>query len=416
MGENGAGKSTLANILSGSLAPTSGELILNGDAIRFSSTAEARDYGIDIVHQHFMLVPAFTVRENLLLFGADLDKARDIPLDAVVGELSVGEQQRVEIARALGSGGALVLFDEPTAVLTLEESDALLERLRQLRAEGRAVVLITHRVEEALAVADRITVLRAGEVVGSYVAGEATAEELERQIAGGQFDRPTRTSESGGGAEDRLIVEDLFVRADRGHLAVNGVSFQVRAGEVLGIGGVDGNGQVELAEALVGIRPVESGSIRRSGRVAYIPPDRNRDGLALTMSVLDNLLIAGHRKPALRRAGLLLPWLARLWAEGIVRRFSVRPPYLDRPVVTLSGGNRQKVVVGRELDETPDVLIAVYPTRGLDVRSQADVHRSILDARAAGCAVVVVSADWDELNAISDRVFVLSRGQWREER
>jgi simple sugar transport system ATP-binding protein len=195
---------------------------------------------------------------------------------------------------------------------------------------------------------------------------------------------------------------------------VDGVSFSVAAGEVFGIGGVDGNGQVELAEALAGVRPIESGTVQWEGRLAYIPPDRNRDGLALAMSVLDNLLIAGHRKRALRRSGLIVPWLARAWGEKIVRRFSVRPPDLDRPVVTLSGGNRQKVVAGRELEETPDVLIAVYPTRGLDVRSQADVHQCILEAREAGCAVVVVSADWDELNAIADRVQMMSHGRWKE--
>lgn len=412
LGENGAGKSTLAAILSGTLTPTRGELILDGTPVRFKNTAEARALGIDIVHQHFMLVPAFTVRENLLLFGADPSQAKDLPLDAVAAELTVGEQQRVEIARALGSGGKVVIFDEPTAVLTAEESDSLLNQMRELRAEGRAIVLITHRVEEALAIADRMTVLRSGEVVASYRAGEATAETLEQQIAGGRFERPSRGRGESGQA--RIIVEGLVVRADRGHRAVDGVSFSVAAGEVFGIGGVDGNGQVELAEALAGVRPIESGTVQWEGRLAYIPPDRNRDGLALAMSVLDNLLIAGHRKRALRRSGLIVPWLARAWGEKIVRRFSVRPPDLDRPVVTLSGGNRQKVVAGRELEETPDVLIAVYPTRGLDVRSQADVHQCILEAREAGCAVVVVSADWDELNAIADRVQMMSHGRWKE--
>lgn len=411
LGENGAGKSTLASILSGNLQPTAGSLSMDGQEVRFRDARDARESGIDIVHQHFMLVPAFTVKENLALFGIKQEVTGiDVPLDALVRDLSVGEQQRVEIARALASGRSVVLFDEPTAVLTPDESKALLDRLRHLANEGRAIVLITHRIEEALAVADRITVLRGGKVVCELSSMEATEEILEREIAGGDVQRereiPTRSS-----AGLRVYVENLRVRSDRGHIAVDGMDLTVQAGEVVGIGGVDGNGQLELAEAIVGIRTPESGTIRTTARVAYIPGDRNRDGLALLMSVLDNLLIAGHRRDSLRVGPFLHPSRVAQWAQSILHQYEVRPPRIDLPAAALSGGNRQKIIVGRELDASPGVLVAVHPTRGLDVRAEAEVHRLLLQAKAKGCAILLVSPDPDELAALADRVILMSRGK-----
>lgn len=361
-----------------------------------------------------MLVPAFTVAENLALFGATQGvEGLEISPDTVVRDLSVGEQQRVEIARALASGRAMVLFDEPTAVLTPDESKELLDRLRHLADEGRAIVLITHRVEEALRVADRITVLRGGRVVAKLTPDQADERALESLIAGGDVQRDAPDEETHAADEVRVRAEGLRVRSDRGHLAVDGVSLSVSAGEVVGVGGVDGNGQAELAEAIAGIRELESGTLRTTGRVAYIPGDRNRDGLALMMSVLDNLLISGHRRKHLRAGPLLVPRRVGAWARGVVQRYSIRPQRIDLPAAALSGGNRQKVVVGRALDGEPDLLVAVHPTRGLDVRAEADVHRMLREAKARGCAILLVSADPDELAALADRVLVMSRGKWK---
>lgn len=414
LGENGAGKSTLASILSGNLQPTSGSLALDGREIRFRDARNARDRGVDVVHQHFMLVPAFTVAENLALFGAtDAISHVDVPPNALARDLSVGEQQRVEIARALASGRALVLFDEPTAVLTPDEAQGLLERLRRLADEGRAIVLITHRVEEALAIADRITVLRGGRVVAELSRERADARTLEALIAGGDLQRDTPEGERRRSAKLRVQAVNLRVKGDRGNVAVDGVSLSISSGEIIGIGGVDGNGQTELAEAVAGIRPIEAGTLDTVGRVAYIPGDRNRDGLALMMSVSDNLLIAGHRRKDVRWGALLHPGRVAGWARAVVQRYDVRPGRTDLPAAALSGGNRQKVVVGRELDGDPDILVAVHPTRGLDVRAEGDVHRMLLEAKARGCAVLLVSADPEELASLADRTFVMSRGKWK---
>ncbi|MER3412703.1 MAG: hypothetical protein C4341_00375 [Armatimonadota bacterium] len=332
LGENGAGKTTLASILSGNLQPTSGALIVDGRNVRFRDAGVARNFGIDIVHQHFMLIPAFTVAENLALFGAtDGVSELDVSPDAIVRDLSVGEQQRVEIARALASGRAVVLFDEPTAVLTPDESRQLLDRLRRLADEGRGVVLITHRVEEALAVADRITVLRGGKVVRQLTPREATEETLKTLIAGGEVQLEVSNGESHPTDEIRVLAQDVCVRSDRGHIAVAGVTLSIRAGEVVGVGGVDGNGQLELAEAIAGVRNYESGAVKTTGNVAYIPADRNRDGLALLMTVLDNLLIAGHRRRNLRVGPLLHPRRVLQWARSVLRRYHVRPQRIDLP-------------------------------------------------------------------------------------
>lgn len=414
LGENGAGKSTLASILSGNLQPTSGSLVLDEREVRFRDARDARDRGVDVVHQHFMLVPAFTVAENLALFGAsEAISLVDVPPSAVVRDLSVGEQQRVEIARALASGRAMVLFDEPTAVLTPEESEALLARLRRLADEGRAIVLITHRVEEALAIADRITVLRGGRVVAELSRDQADARALEALIAVGDLQRDTPQKARRHSAEVRVQAINLRIRGDRGNVAVDGVSLAISSGEIIGIGGVDGNGQTELAEAVAGIRPIEAGTLDVVGRVAYIPADRNRDGLALMMSVSDNLLIAGHRRKDVRCGALLHPGRVAAWARAVVQRYDVRPRRTDLPAAALSGGNRQKVVVARELDGDPDILVAAHPTRGLDVRAEADVHRMLLEAKARGCAVLLVSADADELASLADRTLIMSRGKWK---
>jgi len=383
--------------------------------VRFRDAGVARNFGIDIVHQHFMLIPAFTVAENLALFGAtDGVSELDVSPDAIVRDLSVGEQQRVEIARALASGRAVVLFDEPTAVLTPDESRQLLDRLRRLADEGRGVVLITHRVEEALAVADRITVLRGGKVVRQLTPREATEETLKTLIAGGEVQLEVSNGESHPTDEIRVLAQDVCVRSDRGHIAVAGVTLSIRAGEVVGVGGVDGNGQLELAEAIAGVRNYESGAVKTTGNVAYIPADRNRDGLALLMTVLDNLLIAGHRRRNLRVGPLLHPRRVLQWARSVLRRYHVRPQRIDLPAAALSGGNRQKLLVARELDAKPDVIVAVHPTRGLDVRAKAQVHRMLQEAKVRRCAILLVSADPDELSSLSDRTLVMSRGRCKD--
>jgi len=435
LGENGAGKSTLVGILGGFVTPDSGTVTLDGVPIPIGRAFDCKRLGIEQIHQHFTLVGAFTVAENLALARlpglastapiAELARpslaAADrlgwsVEPNARVGDLSVGAQQRLEILKALGGDARVVLFDEPTAVLSPDEVDDLFRVLRQLRDEGRIVILIAHKLSEVMAIADRVTVLRRGKWVASCEIGETNAAQLAEWMVG---ELPaaatgTRPAPQGNGIQ----AQGLCVEGDRGEPAIRGIDFQIRRGEVLGFGGVDGNGQVELAEALAAVRS-HTGELQFDGipispenlRIAYIPQDRHHDGLALGMSIQDNLLITGHRHPQFAKGPFLVLRAVRAWAQELIDRFQIKADGPALRVSGLSGGNQQKVVVARALESQPDLLVAVNPTRGLDIRATEYVHRMILEAREKGAAVALISTDLDELAALADRTVFLSRGE-----
>ena len=444
LGENGAGKSTLMNVLFGMIEPDAGEIRVDGKPVRFTSPREAIASGIGMVHQHFMLVPVFTVAENAVL-GFEpvkkrvlLDRALSrrkvlelseayglaVDPDAIVGDLPIGMQQRVEILKALGHDARLLILDEPTAVLTLQETEALFKIMRSLADSGRSIMFITHKLKEVAAVADRVTVLRRGRVAGQGDPKTLTERELASMIVGRdvQLDvdwgkpKPSRAV---------LSVRDLTVYDERGALAVDRLNLEVRAGEIVSIVGVDGNGQTELVRSLVGLLPPHSGSIELDGKpvagasprkmielgVGHIPEDRQVDGLVLPMSIAENLVLDLYsRKP------FATGWRRDLRAieenaERLVEEFDIRTQSVNAPVANLSGGNQQKVVVARELSRELVLLVASQPTRGLDVGSIEYIHRRIVAARDAGVAVLLVSAELDEVLSLGDRVAVMHRGK-----
>jgi ABC-type uncharacterized transport system ATPase subunit len=429
LGENGAGKSTLVSILCGAIQPDAGTLGIDGTPARFRDPFDARRAGVDIVHQHFMLVPAFTVAENLALasgvpgwmldVNAGARPAIEIAerlgwhtqASARTGSLGVGEQQRVEIAKALAGGGRVVLFDEPTSTLSPGEIEELFSIIRKLRDEGRAIALITHKLDEAIAVADRITVLRKGRAVATTPSGEVSRDQLAHWMVG---EVPAALSKPPPESREPVVTaEGLVVLGDAGHRAVNGATFGIGKGEVLGFGGVDGNGQLELAEALAGVRQFR-GSLRVPSRTAYIPQDRQRDGLALEMSVAENLLIGGHRNRELRRGPVFDPARVEDWCESLVARYAIKSDSLSVAAGSLSGGNQQKIVVARALESHPELLVASNPTRGLDIRAENYVHSVLLEAKKRGTAIALFSTDLEELALLSDRVVFMSRGELLE--
>ncbi len=443
VGENGAGKSTLMKILYGLYQPDEGSISIRGRPATLDSPRRAIELGIGMVHQHFMLIPVFSVTENVILGmepahtgRLDLPQARTriraladqygltLDPDAEVGTLSVGEQQRVEIIKVLYRGAEVLILDEPTAVLTPQEVDDLFANLRRLRAEGKTIVFISHILEEVLAIADRITVLRRGRTVGTLAVRDATKAQIAELMVGRPvlMDLPITPTAPGG---LRLQVDGAVVPGARGRPAVRGVSFVVRGGEILGIAGIEGNGQTELVEALVGLRALSAGHVKimdedvsRSGvrairllGLAHIPEDRHRRGLVLPMEIWENLILGHHMRPVFGRGPVLdRPAISR-FAEERAARFDVRTPTLHTPALALSGGNQQKVVVAREFGFDPKVLIAAQPTRGLDIGATEFVRRQILEARAGGMAVVLVSAMLEEILSLADRVAVMHAGR-----
>ena len=443
LGENGAGKTTLMNVLYGLMQPDEGEILIDGKQARFHSPKDAIAAGIGMVHQHFMLVPVFTVAENVTLGieQADrvglLDRRRtrrevadlsrryglDVDPDALVEDLPVGIQQRVEIVKALVRQANVLILDEPTAVLTPAETEELFRIVRQLRDGGTSVIFISHKLREVQAIADTITVLRRGAVVGER-APDATAEDLASLMVGRNVQlRVSKTPAKPGGTV--LDVKKLTVLGDDGRVRVNGMSFQVRAGEILGIAGVQGNGQTELCEALMGLRPAAAGSITLDGRdlthatprarlragVAYVPEDRTEDGLVGPFSVAENLILDMYDRPPFASGiNLQLPAIAKN-AEERIAEFDVRTPSAALPAGSLSGGNQQKVILARELGREHKVLIASQPTRGLDVGSIEFVHRRIVEQRDHGLAVLIVSSELDEIYALADRIAVMYEGK-----
>ncbi len=443
LGENGAGKSTLVKMLFGVYDPDDGEVFLNGQPANISDPGDAIDQGMGMVHQHFQLVGPLTVAENIVL-GAeprrglfiDTKKAADdvrdlserfgldVDPDAVVEDLPVGIQQRVEILKALYRGAEILILDEPTAVLTPQETDELLQVMRELADSGVAIIFITHKLREVLAATDRVAVMRDGKMVGAAVTEGATQESLAELMVGRSVVLQIEKDDATPG-DTVLEVANLRVRDDRGQMAVDGLDLTVRRYEILGVAGVEGNGQRELIEAITGIRPVQDGHVSILGHnatgasprsvasmgVAHIPEDREKDGLVGVYSIADNLVLNRYFEGGMAKGGRRQFGVINRNAEDLVARYDVATPSIQTPVKSLSGGNKQKVIVARELSSSNELVIASQPTRGVDVGSIEFIHQQLVAERDRGAAVLVVSAELDEIFSLADRIAVIYEGR-----
>ncbi len=444
LGENGAGKTTLSNILTGLYRPDEGNISLFGEPVEFHSPRDAIDAGIAMVHQHFRLVSPFTVAENVVLGDhrdvgrrfllraraiernvAELSSRYGVAVDprARIWQLSLGEQQRVEILKALYQDARILILDEPTAVLTPQEADALFETVRAMAHEGRTVIFISHKLHEVKAVADRVTVLRRGKSVATVPAAEATPRSLAALMVGREIELGRQNGRREVGAV-RLQLDQVWADGDRGVPAVRDVSLVVRAGEIVAVAGVAGNGQRELADTIAGMRPPTRGRITVVGRaleggdpreaiaagIAYVPEDRLGTGVAPSLTVASNVVLKSYRKPPASRGPLLVVRRIRELARALMERYDVRAAGPEVPARQLSGGNLQKVVLGREFSGDPAVLIAASPTRGLDVAGIETVHSYLRTAAERGMALLLISEDLDEILALADRVVVMYEG------
>jgi len=444
LGENGAGKSTLMKILFGLYEPDEGEIFLNGEPVRIESPSFAIEHGIGMIHQHFMLVPPLTVAENVALgtrstrwpltdlavvsrrideiseqFGLSIDPSVE------VWKLAVGERQRVEIIKALYRDAKLLVLDEPTAVLTPQEVDEFFGILNEMRDSGHGLIFISHKLREVVAISDEITVLRNGRVTGHTTPAESDRHQLAELMVGREVSlAPSRPQVDVGAA--RLSIRGLSVRGDRGNKAVDNIDLEIRAGEIVGVAGVSGNGQRELAEVIAGLRNVEPGSsveingtsvidtgsrIARDAGLAYVPEERMRDGAIGEFSVSENLVLVDHGSAAFSRRGFLRFGTIRRHCQRLVDDFKVKTPGLDTPTSNLSGGNIQKLILARELASDPTVLLAAQPTRGVDIGAAEYIHEQIILQRSKGTASLVISEDLDELLGISDRIAVMFEGR-----
>ncbi|UPV74658.1 ABC transporter ATP-binding protein [Halorussus limi] len=446
VGENGAGKTTLMSVLYGLYDPDAGDIFVDGERREFDSPRDAIDAGVGMIHQHFQLVDTMTVVQNVVLghepsvnglvdessarsdiedicstYGFDVDRF----LDTRVEQLGVGVQQRVEIVKSLYRGADVLVLDEPTAVLTPQEVESLFEVMDELTDRGRSLIFITHKLDEALEAADEITVLRDGRAVGTVAAAETSREELARMMVGRDvlFDYPERETTPG---DVTLSVDGLRVRDDRDLEQVGGVDLAVREGEILGVAGVEGNGQAELVEALTGLREVDAGTVTFEGEditetsrrrriesgITYVPEDRQEEGLVQDYDLVRNALL-GNQTIEPFVDGWFVDWgTVRDHAEDIVAEYDVQPPNADAEAASLSGGNQQKFVVGRELEHEPSLLVASHPTRGVDIGSIEFIHERLLEMRDAGTAVLFVSSKLDEIRKLSDRVAVMYEGEF----
>jgi len=444
LGENGAGKTTLSNILTGLYRPDEGRISLFGRPVEFSSPRDAIDAGIAMVHQHFRLVSPFTVAENVVLGDhrsigkrfllrtraieravGELSRRYGLAVEprARIWQLSLGEQQRVEILKALYQDARILILDEPTAVLTPQEAEALFETIRVMAEDGRTVIFISHKLHEVKAVADRVTVLRRGRTVATIPAADATPRSLAALMVGREIELG-RTNGARAVGDTRLELAGVSANGDRGAAAVKDVSLSVRGGEILAVAGVAGNGQRELAETITGMRPPTEGTIAVGGRrlrggdpreaiaagIAYIPEDRLGTGLAPGLSVASNVVLKSYRRPPASRGPLLLLGKVRQLARNLMEHYDIRASGPDVPARQLSGGNLQKVVLAREFSGEPRVLVAASPTRGLDVAGIETVHSYLRSAAERGVALLLISEDLDEILALADRIVVMYEG------
>ncbi|MGT2895478.1 ABC transporter ATP-binding protein [Streptococcus entericus] len=443
LGENGAGKSTLMNMLAGLLQPTSGEILINGQPVVIDSPSKSAHLGIGMVHQHFMLVEAFTVAENIILGNEvvkngvlDLKQAHKeikalsekyglaVDPEAKVADISVGAQQRVEILKTLYRGADMLIFDEPTAVLTPAEIQELMVIMKNLVKEGKSIILITHKLDEIRAVADRVTVIRRGKSIQTVDVAGASAQDLAEMMVGRSVS--FKTEKQAAQPKDVVLsIKDLVVNENRGVPAVKNLSLDVRAGEIVGIAGIDGNGQSELIQAITGLRKVKSGSITIKGQevskmttrqitelsVGHVPEDRHRDGLILQMTLAENTALQTYYKEPLSKNGVLNYNKMNEYARKLMAEFDVRGANELVPAKGFSGGNQQKAIIAREVDRNPDLLIVSQPTRGLDVGAIEYIHRRLIEERDKGKAVLVVSFELDEILNLSDRIAVIHDGQ-----
>lgn len=443
LGENGAGKSTLMNILSGLLEPSEGEVHVKGKLENIDSPSKAANLGIGMVHQHFMLVDAFTVTENIIL-GNEVTKGINLDLktakkkilelseryglsvepDALIRDISVGQQQRVEILKTLYRGADILIFDEPTAVLTSAEISELMQIMKNLIKEGKSIILITHKLDEIRAVADRITVIRRGKSIDTVELGDKTNQELAELMVGRSVSFITEKAPAQP-KDIVLEIKDLNIKESRGSLKVKGLSLDVRAGEIVGVAGIDGNGQTELVKAITGLTKVDSGSIKLRNKditnqrprkiteqsVGHVPEDRHRDGLVLEMTVAENIALQTYYKPPMSKYGFLDYNQINSHARKLMEEFDVRGAGEWVSAASLSGGNQQKAIIAREIDRNPDLLIVSQPTRGLDVGAIEYIHKRLIQARDEGKAVLVISFELDEILNVSDRIAVIHDGQ-----
>lgn len=442
LGENGAGKSTLMRQLYGMYRPNQGEILIDGKPHVFSSPADAIQAGIGMIHQHFMLVPTLSVVENValglkspreplldlakvsqkiqelsLLYGLKVDP------ETYVWQLSVGEQQRVEIIKALYRGAGLIILDEPTAVLTPQEVNDLFVTLKRMVSEGHALIFISHKLHEVMAISDRVTVLRDGRTIGTCPTKEMTRNDLVKMMVGREVKQLAPQPLKAGAA--RLSIHDLQAFGDRGTQVLRGIDLEIHSGEIVGLAGVSGNGQRELAECLAGLRKTTSGAVKLDSEnishlplrkrvesgLAYIPEERMRDGAIREFSVQENVFLHDHAEPRFTHGIFLDFGRMSAFAKDLVSQFSVKTPSLDTPIKNLSGGNIQKLIMARELSRKPKVLIAAQPTRGVDIGATEYIHQQLLQQRSAGTAVFLISEDLDEIRTLSDRIAVMYEGR-----
>lgn len=443
LGENGAGKSTLMRILSGLLEPTSGEIFVKGKKVEINSPTKAKELGIGMVHQHFMLMESFTVLENIILgheptngITLDIKKAREqilklsekyglaIDPDAQISNITVAQQQRVEILKVLYRGADILIFDEPTAVLTPQEITEFIQIIKNLAKEGKSIILITHKLSEIKAVADQVTIIRRGRDVGTFEVANVDDNRLAELMVGHHVNMKLNKKSVKLGREI-LKVENLKVKNTRGSFAVKKLSLNIHGGEILGLAGIDGNGQDELVEAITGLRHVNSGKVIINSQnmtnkkvrqiteagVAHIPADRQKYGLILNLPLAENLVLQTYYKQPYSKHGIINHQAIYEHAEELIKKYDIRTTSAELPASDLSGGNQQKAIIARELDRNSDLIIAFQPTRGLDVGAIEYIHKQLLAERDAGKAVLLVSYELDEIMQLSDRIAVLHDGK-----